>query len=316
MQNDHEGGQGATFQDYLANRSLPARGATIRSDERACLTLTLVDHAPNAGVWFDPIDDLVVSIVLRSNRSRVVRDVGYGKLEFTYAPGCALLTPPGQSSYWRFEGNPQVLHLSAPRSGLARILESDYEGFEGSARRASRLPCFDPLVPQLAMRIWKASSARDPSAASVSQRAFGLLLALFTQQSGATNDRSSKGFVPMLASWRLGKALGAISTREGRTSATELADSVDLSCDYFRRVFKASTGLSPHAMASRMRVEKAKRLLGETRRSATDIAFDLGFSSASHFSTRFKQLTGMSPTRWRATYLECGEAGSFGSPGE
>lgn len=31
--------------------------------------MALIDHAPNKGLWFDPISDLVVSIVLRAGRN-------------------------------------------------------------------------------------------------------------------------------------------------------------------------------------------------------------------------------------------------------
>lgn len=47
------------FTDYLSSRSLPANGASVR--RIGDLTVALVEHAPNAGIWFDPIDDIVIS---------------------------------------------------------------------------------------------------------------------------------------------------------------------------------------------------------------------------------------------------------------
>jgi AraC family transcriptional regulator len=81
-----------------------------------------------------------------------------------------------------------------------------------------------------------------------------------------------------------------------------LAADLDLSVDHFIRAFKRQTGYSPHGLASHLSVEEAKLLLRETRRSITDIAMELGYSSPAHFSARFRQLAGMSPTEWRATY--------------
>jgi len=292
----------STFQDYLSTRSLPVRAATVRVLEPAQFTIALIDYAPNRGLWFDPIDELVISVVIRSDWSRVVRDIGHGRLDLTYAPGCVLLTPRSRGSYWRFEGNPQVLHLTMPQSGVSDILGADYEEFEQGAFRAARYPCSDPLVAQLAMRIWTASHFNDAPRLSISRRGMAMMLALVMRNSDLAGDSRSTRPPPGLARWRLSKALGEISAHDGRVSAKQLADTVDLSSDHFRRAFKASTGSSPHAMASRIRVEKAKRLLTGTRQSMTEIALELGFSSASHFSTRFKQLTGMSPTDWRATH--------------
>ncbi|WP_416392238.1 AraC family transcriptional regulator [Alloalcanivorax xenomutans] len=34
----------------------------------------------------------------------------------------------------------------------------------------------------------------------------------------------------------------------------------------------------------------------------TDLALELGFSSSAHFSSRFRQLTGLSPTAWRERF--------------
>jgi AraC-like DNA-binding protein len=46
---------------------------------------------------------------------------------------------------------------------------------------------------------------------------------------------------------------------------------------------------------TRCRVEQAAKLLHETKRSVTDIAMDLGFSSSQYFATVFKPYTRCSP---------------------
>lgn len=49
------------------------------------------------------------------------------------------------------------------------------------------------------------------------------------------------------------------------------------------------------------RIERAKELLAYNQQSITEIAFDLGFSSAAHFSNQFKKLTGQSPSSFKKT---------------
>lgn len=87
-----------------------------------------------------------------------------------------------------------------------------------------------------------------------------------------------------------------------RMTVSDLAREVNLSSDHFMQAFKAATGHSPYRMASEMRIGEAKRLLLETNRSMTQIALELGFSSSAHFSNRFSELAGMSPTRWRKAH--------------
>lgn len=50
----------------------------------------------------------------------------------------------------------------------------------------------------------------------------------------------------------------------------------------------------------RARVEAAKRLLADPKRSVTEIGYVCGFSDGAHFSRRFKALAGLSPAAFRA----------------
>lgn len=287
------------FVDYLSTRSLPVNRATLRAIGAADLTLALIEHAPNAGLWFDPIDDMVVSVVLRAGHSRVVRDVGHGRVEFTDVPGATLLSLPDRPSYWRFDGNPLVLHLSVPNGRLPALLGS---GAEDLGRRLTGVPCTDPLVAQLAGRLWEFSGeAGDGAGALVETGLPTMPMLLLRDLSGAGRDGSRPG-APALSPWRLRKVRPLMSDPRQEASVADYARSVALSRSQFGRSFKAATGRTPYRMASEFKIEEAKRLLARTRLSMTAIALELGFSSSAHFSSRFKQLTGMSPTRWRATY--------------
>jgi len=48
-----------------------------------------------------------------------------------------------------------------------------------------------------------------------------------------------------------------------------------------------------------LRIEAAKRSLSETDESVTSIALASGFSHAQHFSSTFRQATGISPSLFR-----------------
>ncbi|KEY57407.1 AraC family transcriptional regulator [Serratia sp. DD3] len=79
----------------------------------------------------------------------------------------------------------------------------------------------------------------------------------------------------------------------------DLAQQAGLSEFHFARMFKHSTGLAPHQYVMRRRLQQAERLLRETSISLTLIAQACGFSSASHFSHRFKVAYGYAPMQLR-----------------
>ncbi|WP_432226541.1 helix-turn-helix domain-containing protein [Enterobacter wuhouensis] len=80
----------------------------------------------------------------------------------------------------------------------------------------------------------------------------------------------------------------------------DLAAQAALSEYHFARMFRQSMGLAPHQYVMQRRMEKAKALVQHTAMPLTEIALACGFNSASHFSNRFRSVTGMTPSQLRA----------------
>jgi len=78
-----------------------------------------------------------------------------------------------------------------------------------------------------------------------------------------------------------------------------LAAQVGLSKFYFNRLFKSAVGVSPSHYHINLRMDEAKRLLRETKRSVVEIALDVGYSNPSHFAQLFRKETGLSPSDYR-----------------
>lgn len=72
-----------------------------------------------------------------------------------------------------------------------------------------------------------------------------------------------------------------------RTNLDEAARQAYLSSFYFSRLFAEVFGETPHEFVTRLRIERAKRLLLAENASVTDICFDVGYESPGSFSTRF-----------------------------
>jgi AraC family transcriptional regulator len=84
-------------------------------------------------------------------------------------------------------------------------------------------------------------------------------------------------------------------------SLTEIATELDMSQYYFCRLFKKSTGITPHQYLIQQRVERAKELLRqpENKIKIADVAMDCGFANPSHFAKHFRKYTGVSPKQFR-----------------
>ena len=78
-----------------------------------------------------------------------------------------------------------------------------------------------------------------------------------------------------------------------------VASQAHLSSCYFCKRFKEATGFTFTAYVARVRVEAAKHLLVNPQARISEVAFEVGFQSLTHFNRVFRQLTGQSPTRYR-----------------
>jgi AraC-like DNA-binding protein/ligand-binding sensor protein len=82
-------------------------------------------------------------------------------------------------------------------------------------------------------------------------------------------------------------------------SLSQVAKAVNTSTFHFCKMFKKATGLNFTEYVSRVRVEKARNLLLNPNLRVSEIAYEVGFQSLTHFNRVFKKITGRSPTDYR-----------------
>jgi AraC-like DNA-binding protein/ligand-binding sensor protein len=80
---------------------------------------------------------------------------------------------------------------------------------------------------------------------------------------------------------------------------TEIARGVHVSTFHFCKTFKRATGMTFTQYLSMVRIAKAKKLLSNPQARISEIAFDAGFASLTHFNRMFRRVTGQSPTDFR-----------------
>lgn len=84
---------------------------------------------------------------------------------------------------------------------------------------------------------------------------------------------------------------------------SHVARAVNTSTFYFCKMFKKVTGINFTDYLSRVRIEKSKNLLLNPNLRVSEIAFEVGFQSLTHFNRVFKKILGQSPTEYRAQLL-------------
>src|SRR5277367_3340000 len=137
---------------------------------------------------------------------------------------------------------------------------------------------------------------------------------VFLPSAGAAHElgfrpclRCRPEIAPGLAGWQgtagtVSRALHLIA--EGGLAdggVEELAERLGIGDRQLRRLFDRYVGASPITVAQAHRILFAKKLLGETSLSMTEVALASGFGSVRRFNDALRKTYGRSPTALRAT---------------
>jgi AraC family transcriptional regulator len=103
-----------------------------------------------------------------------------------------------------------------------------------------------------------------------------------------------------LPAWRLRRLREYVAANLHRPIAVEeIAAEVGLSERQLHRALRATTGQTPLALVTDLRIDRARDLLARTEAPIVEIARAVGFASPSHLALVFRRITGVSPAIWR-----------------
>ncbi len=113
---------------------------------------------------------------------------------------------------------------------------------------------------------------------------------------------NKKGFEKVDQEWlSLAKSL-LKSNFHRQPDYTAMAAKLGMSYDGFRKRFTRDMGISPAKYRTLRRIDQGCNLLLNESLPLKEISLQLGFSDEYHFSKRFKQIIGVSPTGFRSLF--------------
>lgn len=109
------------------------------------------------------------------------------------------------------------------------------------------------------------------------------------------------GHVPAMAPYQMKRVDDYVKANlDKKIILRDMARQVDLSTSHFSRLFRKSSGKTPHQYVIEQRIDLAKSLMTNFRYSLLDIAIASGFCTHQHFSKVFHRITGHTPRQYRS----------------
>ncbi|MEE2917186.1 MAG: AraC family transcriptional regulator [Pseudomonadota bacterium] len=209
-------------------------------------------------------------------------------------PGCATIVPAGVATGWRIDGELDVVTVSIPVEQLQRQQAAEQFG-------AMRFAFADPLAIALTRQILAELYA--PQTVESAAYVDTLLTALRAHTlRGASPETGMAIPNADTSSYRIHLIMNEILAHPERGHTLEaLAQQAGLTPSHFCRVFRKSTGTTPHQYVMKARLDRAQEVVGGSDLSIAAIADGGGFASQSQFTRAFRQYAGQTPSGWRHT---------------
>jgi AraC family transcriptional regulator len=202
---------------------------------------------------------------------------------------------PRRMERWVGTGHQErlLLRISDAALGAAR------EGISGAVELGHWCKMVDVRLAALIKAVNAERVAGFPSGRlfldSIEQSIAAALVAAYAGQS-----RSVRPLRGGLGPARLRRVKELVHAKmEDDVTLIEMAQCVELSPAHFSRMFRKSTGETPHQFVLRNRIERAKEMLRAPEARVLDVAVACGFKTQQHFARMFRRICGASPTEYR-----------------
>ena len=157
----------------------------------------------------------------------------------------------------------------------------------------------DSLIWQICLAL-KTVLETDASNSQFYAESMATALAAHLLRFYSTRKHQFKQYHDGLPFYRLRKVTDFMQSHLTENISLEaIAAELGMSQFYFCRLFKQTTGTTPHQYLIKLRVERAKYLLKNTKLTINEVADECGFANPSHLARHFRRDMGLSPKQFR-----------------
>jgi len=250
--------------------------------------------------WCHYSEEHAISLSLASRPVRLLQTREGKTYVGLYGKGDISITPAKTPFFARWDSDDHYLQIRIAARFLQRVAS---ETININSDRLELLPEFrtrDPQIEAIAMLLLAELKQKHIGGRLYTESLANVLAVHLLRQYSASAPRLAI-YEGGLTQRQLLQILEYINEHLSQDiKLTDLAELLGMSQFHFSHLFKQSLGIAPYQYLLQQRVERAKQLLKQTNQSIIDIAFLCGFNSHSHLSKQFRQLTGMTPTAYRA----------------
>ncbi|MBD0267458.1 MAG: helix-turn-helix transcriptional regulator [Cyanobacteria bacterium Co-bin8] len=268
-------------------------------------------HPPGEGSTYSDSEH-TVCMSLSARPVRFVQIKGGKTLSSLNLKGDIAITPAQMPFFARWHDNDHYMEMRLAADFMAAVAR---ESLDLDPARLELMPEFrlqDARLEAIALMLLDELNQTNPGGRLYVESLTNLLAVHLLRQYAVTRPRwakaDSEGTSPSypggLPQRQLLPVLDYIhNALDADLKLSDLATLVGLSPFHFSHQFKQTMGVAPYQYVLQQRVERAKQLLKQTNHSIVEIALMCGFNSHSHLSKQFRQVTGTTPSAYRATVL-------------
>lgn len=278
---------------------------TLQSQKAILRETVALNSGIQLAAWYNKLDTITVQSD-HHTLSLYVAD-GYESYQKTPhgwknggGPDRFCLMPQDSESTWDIRGDLSFVHLYCTDAHLRKVGEQVWDRSPASITLDEQIFADDPRITLMYRQFLLGCDWQQAANQLTLSSASTLLLTHLLQHYSNVQWRLpavTGGLAPVV----LRNTLEFIDAHlSDPLTLAELAAQAALSEYHFARMFRQSVGLAPHQYVMQRRIDHARQLVRNSTLPLTEVALRCGFSSASHFSNRFKAATGATPSQLRA----------------
>lgn len=268
--------------------------ATTRERGWGGVTVDLYHPRPDCSQTYPALDHHLICYC-PSGRARLIQRRDGAVHEGVMSAGLSLLMPAGCGSTW--EGRTATSARLRVPTGLVTAA-----GEQLGRRAFSQIEIRnvfetrDATIEHLALILLvELERSAHPAQALIADQVSSALAAHLLRAYNVF-DPPPQHDLPRLGTREIGRITDYIEDNIDRMiGLSELAGLVNVSRFHFARLFKQSTGMTAIGFVERCRIRRAQALILESEMSLAEIALATGYADQSHFTRRFRNLTGSTP---------------------